>query len=74
MIGSDLGGVPLSTGQESGLVSSALVGALLGSLLSGRVGDKWGRKPAILTAAVLFALGGEWHRGWVAMDDEGADG
>lgn len=36
---------------------SALWGALAGSLLAGRVADWAGRKPVILGAAVLFAVG-----------------
>ncbi|KAI5478937.1 MFS myo-inositol transporter [Pseudohyphozyma bogoriensis] len=57
VIGADLGGVPLSINQESWLVSSALVGACVGSLLAGTLTDRWGKKPIILGAAALFALG-----------------
>ncbi|GAA6050686.1 hypothetical protein JCM3770_000892 [Rhodotorula araucariae] len=56
-IGSALGGRPLTTAQETGIVVSALWGALAGSLLAGRLADWAGRKPVVLGAAVLFALG-----------------
>lgn len=59
VIHADLGGSPLTTFQEEMLVSSALLGALGGSLLAGRSADRFGRKPVILVAAVLFTLGGE---------------
>lgn len=59
VIHSDLGGSPLTTFQEEMLVSSALLGALGGSLLAGKSADRFGRKPVILMAAVLFTLGGE---------------
>ncbi|GAA5873138.1 hypothetical protein JCM8547_006802 [Rhodosporidiobolus lusitaniae] len=54
---SDLGGRPLSLGQESFLVTSALFGALGGSIAASRLADWKGRKPVIVGAAVLFALG-----------------
>jgi MFS family permease len=60
VIGTALGGARLTTGQEEFLVSSALLGALVGSLAAGRMADGIGRKPVIVTSAVLFALGGEF--------------
>lgn len=57
VIRSDLGGRPLSLSQESGLVSSALCGALAGSIAASRLADWSGRKPVIVDAAVLFAVG-----------------
>ncbi|GAA5956889.1 hypothetical protein JCM3765_006631 [Sporobolomyces pararoseus] len=50
---------PLSTSQESFLVTSALIGALFSSLFAGRLADsdKLGRKGVIVTSAVLFTLG-----------------
>lgn len=36
--------------------SSALVGCILGALLAGGLGDKYGRRPVLLVAAVLFFL------------------
>ncbi|KAK4049157.1 hypothetical protein OIV83_004324 [Microbotryomycetes sp. JL201] len=62
VIGSDLSGDdnpgrPLSAMQESWLVSSALVGAFAGSLVAAKGADRFGRRPVILAAAVLFVLG-----------------
>ncbi|GJN90289.1 hypothetical protein Rhopal_003297-T1 [Rhodotorula paludigena] len=57
LIGSDLGGQPLTLAQETGIVVSALWGALGGSLVASRVSDWVGRKPVIIGAAVLFAIG-----------------
>ncbi|CDR36107.1 hypothetical protein NBRC10512_004988 [Rhodotorula toruloides] len=56
-IGTDLGGRALTLGEETGIVTSALYGALAGSLFASRAADFWGRKPVIVAAAVLFALG-----------------
>ncbi len=36
--------------------SSALVGCILGALIAGGLGDKYGRKPALILAGVLFFL------------------
>lgn len=56
-IGTDLGGRALTLAEETGIVTSALYGALAGSLFASRAADFWGRKPVIVAAAVLFALG-----------------
>lgn len=37
--------------------SSGLFGGMIGALLLGQAGDRWGRKPVLLAAMVLFALG-----------------
>ncbi|GAA5986141.1 hypothetical protein JCM11641_004723 [Rhodosporidiobolus odoratus] len=57
VIGSALGGVPLTLTQESFLVTSALFGALAGSIVAGKLADWRGRKPVIVSAAALFAVG-----------------
>ncbi|GAA5915886.1 hypothetical protein JCM6882_001750 [Rhodosporidiobolus microsporus] len=57
VIRDDLGGRPLTLGQESFLVTSALIGALIGSIAASRLADWRGRKPVILGAAVLFTIG-----------------
>lgn len=44
-------------GEESFLVTSALFGALAGSVAASRLADWKGRKPVIVGAAVLFAIG-----------------
>jgi sugar porter (SP) family MFS transporter len=36
--------------------SSALVGCFLGSLIAGRISDRYGRRAALATAAVVFAI------------------
>lgn len=50
---------PLTTSQESFLVTSALIGALFASLFAGRLADsdRLGRKGVIIVAGILFSLG-----------------
>ncbi|GAA5895584.1 uncharacterized protein JCM6883_001555 [Sporobolomyces salmoneus] len=50
---------PLSTSQESFLVTSALIGAFLTSLFAGRLADseRLGRKGVIIISAILFLIG-----------------
>jgi SP family arabinose:H+ symporter-like MFS transporter len=36
--------------------SSALVGAILGALIAGTLGDRYGRKPVLIVAAILFFI------------------
>ncbi len=36
--------------------SSALVGAVLGSLVAGALGDRYGRRPVLITSALLFFI------------------
>ncbi|KAM0752048.1 general substrate transporter [Meredithblackwellia eburnea MCA 4105] len=57
VINKDLGGVRLTTSQESWIVSAALVGALFGSLAAGRLADWLGRKIVLLVAAAFLLLG-----------------
>src|SRR5258708_1437041 len=42
--------------QQGWAMGCALVGCLLGAMLSGVLTDKFGRKPALLLSAMLFAL------------------
>lgn len=51
----DLG---LNAFTEGLVVSSILIGAMLGSSLSGKLTDQFGRKKAIIAAAILFIIGG----------------
>ena len=37
-------------------MSTALVGCLIGAMVAGSVADKWGRKPLLMLAAVLFTV------------------
>jgi SP family xylose:H+ symportor-like MFS transporter len=42
--------------QQAWAVSCALIGCLAGAMASGALADRWGRKPALLVAAVIFAV------------------
>ncbi|MFC5947464.1 MFS transporter [Pseudonocardia lutea] len=46
----------LSTAQLAPAVTSGLVGLALGSFVAGPLGDRFGRKPVILTAVAAFAV------------------
>lgn len=48
----------LNAFTEGLVVSSLLVGAILGSGAAGKLTDRFGRKKAIMTAALLFCIGG----------------
>lgn len=40
--------------QQAWAVSCALIGCLFGAMASGQVSDKFGRKPALIVAAIIF--------------------
>jgi sugar porter (SP) family MFS transporter len=42
--------------QQAWAVSCALIGCLAGAMASGALADRWGRKPALLVAALIFAV------------------
>lgn len=42
------------------VTSSGLIGAILGALFCGKVTDRLGRRPVILSSAVIFAVGALW--------------
>lgn len=52
-----LGGQPLSAGTQEAIVSATTLGALASSCIAGATADRFGRKPVIIAAAVLFVLG-----------------
>jgi sugar porter (SP) family MFS transporter len=47
----------LSAGASGWVVSAILIGAMIGALGSGRVADRFGRRPAVIAAAGVFTLG-----------------
>lgn len=51
------GGFGLSHMEQEIIVSSTVLAAILGSVLSGFFGDRFGRRPMILTGSVLFTAG-----------------
>jgi sugar porter (SP) family MFS transporter len=42
--------------EQAWAVSCALIGCLAGAMASGWVADRWGRKPGLLLAAIIFAV------------------
>jgi SP family galactose:H+ symporter-like MFS transporter len=48
----------LSTEWQEGVIGAVLVGAVLGTAVSGWLGDRFGRKRTIISAAFIFAIGG----------------
>lgn len=42
--------------QQAWAVSCALIGCLAGAMLSGGLSEKFGRKPALIVAAIIFAV------------------
>jgi len=46
----------LSAGLEGWAASSALIGCIFGAMLAGMIGDRFGRKRALLLCAVLFTV------------------
>jgi MFS transporter, SP family, galactose:H+ symporter len=47
----------LSTGQQEIVVSVVLIGAMLGALIAGGLADRAGRRPTLIVAGIVFALG-----------------
>ncbi len=42
--------------RQAWAVSSALLGCLVGAIVSGRLADRFGRRPALLSAALIFTV------------------
>jgi SP family myo-inositol transporter-like MFS transporter 13 len=57
VIGSSLNGKPLTDGEKEAITSLCAAGALFGAIVAGITSDKYGRKPAIWFASVLFTIG-----------------
>lgn len=53
----DFRDVENSTVLQETIVSMAVAGAIIGAAFGGRINDRFGRKPAILAADVVFAVG-----------------
>lgn len=57
VLGTDLDGRLLSHGEKELITSLCAAGALIGAIIAGVTADKYGRKPAIWFASVLFTIG-----------------
>lgn len=57
VLGSDLDGRPVSDHEKELITSLCSAGALVGAVIAGLTSDKYGRKPAIWFASVLFTIG-----------------
>lgn len=57
VIGTDLGGKELTHSEKELITALTAAGALIGAVIAGITADKYGRKPAIWFASVLFTLG-----------------
>ncbi len=49
-------GISESPVMQGVAMSTALVGCLIGAMVAGSAADKWGRKPLLMLAAVLFTV------------------
>jgi SP family myo-inositol transporter-like MFS transporter 13 len=57
VLGDDLDGRLMSHGEKELITSLCAAGALFGAIIAGVTADKYGRKPAIWFASVLFTMG-----------------
>ncbi|MDR1980556.1 MAG: D-xylose transporter XylE [Tannerellaceae bacterium] len=70
-------GLPLDQANalEGFVVSSALIGCILGASFAGWISQRYGRKPSLMLAAVLFllsAIGSAWPELFVGMPGSGS--
>ena len=64
----------LANSMEGFIVSSALIGCVIGASIAGFVSQKFGRKPSLQVAAVLFllsAIGSAWPEMFLGMPGSG---
>ncbi|WP_264798056.1 MFS transporter, partial [Acidocella aminolytica] len=47
----------LLTGAEGAVVATVLIGGFAGSFIAGSATRRWGQKPVLIAAALLFAVG-----------------
>ncbi|KAK3616579.1 hypothetical protein LTR56_025879, partial [Elasticomyces elasticus] len=57
VLGTDLGGREVTDSEKELITALCAAGALIGAIVAGITSDKYGRKPAIWFASVLFTLG-----------------
>lgn len=57
VIGSSLNNRPITDGEKELITALCAAGALFGAIIAGITSDKYGRKPAIWFASILFTLG-----------------
>ena len=57
VLGTDLGGKEVTDSQKEAITALCAAGALVGAIIAGITSDKYGRRPAIWFASVLFTLG-----------------
>lgn len=56
-IGNALDNKPLSSAEKELITALCAAGALLGAIIAGVTADKYGRRPAIWFASILFTIG-----------------
>ncbi|KAF6827322.1 myo-inositol transporter [Colletotrichum musicola] len=57
VLGTDLGGKELTHSEKELVTAVTAAGAFIGAIIAGITADKYGRKPAIWFASVLFTVG-----------------